>query len=232
MSGEHLALESAGCLIRSQKLVATIGMHDLVVVETDDAILICPRNQAQKVRDLVNILKKLEREGVSLTRMKLYPLHLQRHLDDRLWGGDRLVRFLDLTPPYPERIAESWQVYDDNLILNGPLAGQTLAEVTREYRDRLVGSLSIPRYGADFPLLAKFIDARQDLSIQVHPDDDYAHSVEAATGFHGKSEAWYILEADPGASLYYHLAPAGQSLRIRGRRPRPNPDQFCSTSSQ
>jgi mannose-6-phosphate isomerase len=138
--------------------------------------------------------------------MKLYPLLLERHLDSRMWGGQRLAPFLGLPQPHPERIAESWQVFDTNRILNGPLAGMTLAQAAHLCADQLVGTLSPPRYGADFPLLAKFIDARQDLSIQVHPDDAYAHRVEAHTGFHGKNEAWYILDAEPGADLFYHLA--------------------------
>ncbi len=138
--------------------------------------------------------------------MRLYPLLLERHLDSRVWGGQRLAPFLGLPQPHPERIAESWQVFDTNRILNGPLEGMTLAQAAHQAADRLVGTLSPPRYGADFPLLAKFIDARQDLSIQVHPDDGYAHRVEAHTGFHGKNEAWYILDAEPGADLFYHLA--------------------------
>jgi mannose-6-phosphate isomerase len=135
----------------------------------------------------------------------LYPLLLERHLDERVWGGRRLAPFLQLPEPHPTRIAESWQVYDSNKVINGRLAGKTLAEVTRQYGAALVGTLSVPRYGFDWPLLAKFIDAEQDLSIQVHPDDDYAHRVEATTGFHGKNEAWIILEAGPHAELYYHL---------------------------
>jgi len=138
--------------------------------------------------------------------MELYPLLLERHLDGRVWGGQRLARFLHLPQPHPERIAESWQVFDTNRVLNGPLAGMTLADLAHQSAERLVGSLSPPRYGADFPLLAKFIDAQQDLSLQVHPDDAYAHRVEAHTGFHGKNEAWYILDAEPGADLFYHLA--------------------------
>jgi mannose-6-phosphate isomerase len=138
--------------------------------------------------------------------MHLYPLSLERHLDDRIWGGQKLAPFLQLPPPHPERIAESWQVFDSNRVLNGSLAGMTLAQATRELGEALVGTLSPPRYGVDFPLLAKFIDAREDLSIQVHPDDAYAHRVEAHTGFHGKSEAWYILQAELDTELYYHLA--------------------------
>ena len=138
--------------------------------------------------------------------MRPYPLVLQRHLDHRIWGGQKLASYLGLPLPHPQRIAESWQVFDSNRVLNGALAGMTLAQATRRLAEKLVGTLSPSRYGVDFPLLAKFIDAQQDLSIQVHPDDAYAHRVEAGTGFHGKSEAWVILEAEPGASLYYHLA--------------------------
>jgi len=126
-------------------------------------------------------------------------------LDYRLWGGSRLARWLKLPEPLPTDLAESWQVYETNKVLNGPLAGRTLAEVTSEFGADLVGTLSLPRYGLDFPLLAKFIDANARLSIQVHPDDDYAHRVEAHTGFHGKTEAWYILHADPGAQLIFGL---------------------------
>ena len=138
--------------------------------------------------------------------MKPYPLLLERHLDGRVWGGQKLAPFLGLPRPYPERIAESWQVFDANKVLNGPLAGMTLAQVTEQLAEKLVGSLPFGMRGADFPLLAKFIDAQQDLSIQVHPNDEYAHRVEVHTGFYGKNEAWVILEAEPGAELFYHLA--------------------------
>jgi mannose-6-phosphate isomerase len=97
-------------------------------------------------------------------------------------------------------------VYDQNTITNGPLAGQSLGEVTRQYGAELVGKRSAARYGADFPLLAKFIDAADRLSVQVHPDDDYAHRHAADTGFHGKTEAWYILSAAPGARVTHGLA--------------------------
>ena len=135
----------------------------------------------------------------------LPPLSLERKLDSRIWGGDTLGAWLGLEHP-PAQLAESWQVYEHNRVAGGPFAGRTLAEVTAEHGSLLVGSRSFERYGADFPLLAKFIDAADDLSVQVHPDDTYAHSVEAATGFHGKTEAWHILRAAPGADLVHGLA--------------------------
>ncbi|MCG8348203.1 MAG: mannose-6-phosphate isomerase [Chloroflexales bacterium] len=133
----------------------------------------------------------------------LYPLLTERRIVEPIWGGARLVAWLDLPEPRPHKLGEAWQVYDSNPIYNGPLAGQTLADVTRIYGEALVGARTIACYGADFPLLAKFIDANDKLSIQVHPDDAYAHSRETHTGFHGKTEAWYILDAAPGADIIY-----------------------------
>ena len=135
----------------------------------------------------------------------IYPLRLKPKFDHRLWGGQRLARWLGLPEPLPDNLAEIWLVYADNPILNGPLAGKTLGQAAEELGETLLGSQSLPRYGHDFPQLAKFIDANDRLSIQVHPDDAYAHTVEAHTGFHGKTEAWYILHAEPGATLIYGL---------------------------
>ena len=137
----------------------------------------------------------------------LPPLTLERRLDSRIWGGSTLGPWLGLADA-PPNLAESWQVYEQNHILGGPHAGRSLAELVREYGADLVGTRSFARYGADFPLLAKFIDAADNLSVQVHPNDAYAHMVEAATGFHGKTEAWYILHAAPGTDLIHGLAHA------------------------
>ncbi|HEU5101762.1 MAG TPA: type I phosphomannose isomerase catalytic subunit, partial [Roseiflexaceae bacterium] len=132
------------------------------------------------------------------------PLILERRLDSRIWGGSTLGPWLGLADA-PPNLAESWQVYDQNRVIGGPFAGRTLANLVAEHGAALVGTRSFERYGADFPLLAKFIDAADHLSVQVHPDDAYAHTVEAATGFHGKTEAWYILHAAPGADLLHGL---------------------------
>ena len=136
----------------------------------------------------------------------MYPLRLKPKLDYRLWGGQRLARWIGLPEPLPDDLAEIWLVYAKNAILNGDLAGKTLEEASEALGENLVGTQSVPRYGHDFPQLAKFIDANDKLSIQVHPDDAYAHTVEAHTGFHGKTEAWYILHAEPGANLIYGLS--------------------------
>lgn len=137
----------------------------------------------------------------------LPPLALERRLDTRLWGGDTLGAWLGLPNP-PAQLAESWQVYAQNRVSNGRFAGRTLADLTTEYGAALIGTRSYQRYGAEFPLLAKFIDAADHLSVQVHPDDTYAHTVEAASGFHGKTEAWHILRCEPGAELFHGLQAA------------------------
>ncbi|GAB4109027.1 MAG: class I mannose-6-phosphate isomerase [Roseiflexaceae bacterium] len=134
----------------------------------------------------------------------LPPLALERRLDSRIWGGQTLGTWLGLADA-PPQLAESWQVYDQNRVAGGPFDGQTLAQVAAAHAADLVGTRSFARYGADFPLLAKFIDAADHLSVQVHPDDAYAHRVEAGSGFHGKTEAWHILHAEPGAALIHGL---------------------------
>jgi mannose-6-phosphate isomerase len=135
----------------------------------------------------------------------LAPVLTEPRLVEPIWGGTRLAAWLDLPDPRPAKLGEIWLVYDTNAVAAGPGAGRTLADLTRELGAALVGTRTEARYGADFPLLAKFIDAADRLSIQVHPDDAYAHSREAHTGFHGKTEAWYILDAVPGATVTYGL---------------------------
>ena len=133
-----------------------------------------------------------------------YPLELDRFLSPRLWGGERLVSFLGVSwPKGNEPLGESWQIYGENRVLNGRFQGKTLDEVSAELGADLIGRVASERYGDTFPLLAKFIDAAADLSIQVHPDDAYALRYEAESGFRGKAEAWLILDAAPGASIIW-----------------------------
>jgi len=146
--------------------------------------------------------------------IQLPPLVLERKLDSRIWGGATLGAWLGLANP-PAQLAESWQVYDQNTIVGGPLAGQTLLEATRQHGAALVGAHSFARYGADFPLLAKFIDAADDLSVQVHPDDSYALAEAADRGYPGKTEMYYIIAADPGAGVYFNLRPGVRLEQFR-----------------
>ncbi|MDZ7703843.1 MAG: type I phosphomannose isomerase catalytic subunit [Trueperaceae bacterium] len=132
------------------------------------------------------------------------PLRLEPYLSPRLWGGDRLEPFLGLPLlARDEPLGESWQVYAENRVVNGPDAGKTLAELAARDGAALLGTVPTARYGPRVPLLAKFIDAGRKLSIQVHPDDAYARQHEAASGHLGKAEAWYVLEATPGAEIIW-----------------------------
>ncbi len=135
----------------------------------------------------------------------LQPIVTEPRLAEPIWGGASLAAWLNLPEPWPERLGESWQVFDTNRIVNGPYAGKSLSDLVSAYGAEMVGTRAIESYGIDFPLLAKFIEAADHLSIQVHPDDAYAHRVEAGSGFHGKTEAWYIVDAVPGASITYGL---------------------------
>ena len=134
---------------------------------------------------------------------KLYPLKLEPKLSDKLWGGGGLAEFLDVESRGDEPLGEVWLVYTDNRITNGDLAGKTLAEVAQSQGADLLGSLSLERYGTQFPLLAKFIGADKPLSIQVHPDDEYAREHEADSGYLGKTEAWVILAAEGDATIIW-----------------------------
>lgn len=130
-----------------------------------------------------------------------YPLYLEPQLSRRLWGDSSLETYLNLRPAGAgDPWGESWQVWAGNRILNGPLAGRTLQAAADLWGDRLLGSAAV---GTQVPLLAKFIAAGQDLSLQVHPDDAYALSHHAGSGHLGKAEAWLILQARPDAAIYW-----------------------------
>ena len=139
----------------------------------------------------------------------LYPLLLRPELHRRVWGGERLLTLYGETVPVRgkpgEPVGESWLLDAASVVTNGPLAGRSLADLAAELGSRLVGSEPFARYGPRLPLLLKLIDADQPLSVQVHPDDSYALRHEAASGHLGKSEAWYVLEATPGAAVLWGL---------------------------
>jgi len=121
--------------------------------------------------------------------------------DPRPWGTH------DLSPIYPnhqfaEKIGEAWLTGDDCKIANGPLAGQTLAQVSEKYRRELVGDAA--RDARRFPLLLKFLFPHEKLSVQVHPDDEQARKVGQPWG---KTECWYVAHARPGAQIGLGLKP-------------------------
>ena len=122
-------------------------------------------------------------------------------LKQTIWGGNKIVAFKHIQSDM-ENVGESWEVSgvpgDESVVANGECKGKTLNEVLAEMKQKLVGEENYKRFGDRFPLLIKFIDARQDLSIQVHPDDDTAHRQVKAMG---KTEMWYLMDSDEDASL-------------------------------
>jgi mannose-6-phosphate isomerase len=132
----------------------------------------------------------------------LYPLRLQASLHETIWGGRRLERDGWKQLPAGETpVGESWETEVSTVVQNGAYAGKTLGEVTNELGTALLGQQATEVFGSRFPLLAKFIDANAQLSVQVHPNDAYANQHEG--GKLGKTEFWYILGAEPGASIVY-----------------------------
>ena len=134
---------------------------------------------------------------------QLYPLKLQPTLHVKVWGGRRLEALLNKDLPTEEPFGESWELHDSAVVSNGPLAGQSLGSVMRDFGAELVGHNFQCDQG--FPLLAKFIDAERWLSIQVHPDDAQARRLEGEP--RGKTEAWVVLHAEPGAQLVIGIRP-------------------------
>ena len=132
--------------------------------------------------------------------LSLYPA-----VKGTIWGGRKLHNEFGfpLDPAFGN-VAEAWLLscHKDGpcKILNGALRGKTLAEALAGADETVLGTHNAGK--PDFPVLIKLIDAQQKLSVQVHPDDDYARRVE---GENGKTEAWYVLSADPGAQLVYGL---------------------------
>lgn len=137
--------------------------------------------------------------------MSLYPLEFEPILQDYIWGGQRLNRILGKPAAGRQRIAESWEVVDhhehQSIVAQGPLRGKTLAELIRSDPQGLLGRHA--SFGS-FPLLLKYLDCNRVLSVQVHPDDAYAKQMSPPDL--GKTEAWYIVEADPGSVIYAGLA--------------------------
>ncbi|MFN3757432.1 MAG: type I phosphomannose isomerase catalytic subunit [Flavobacterium sp.] len=131
----------------------------------------------------------------------LYPLLFQPIFKERIWGGSNLSELLNKKLP-GNNIGESWELsaVDENVskVANGALKGKTLLELIESYPEDLLGAETYKRFGNKFPLLFKFLDAQDDLSIQVHPNDIMAKKHHGGLG---KTEMWYVLDAEPGAKL-------------------------------
>lgn len=131
----------------------------------------------------------------------MYPLKFEPILKQTLWGGDKIIPFKHLNETLPN-VGESWEVSavegSESVVASGADKGYTLPEMVRKYKEELVGEANYARFGNKFPLLIKFIDAKLDLSIQVHPGDELAKKRHNSFG---KNEMWYVIAADKGAKL-------------------------------
>lgn len=149
--------------------------------------------------------------------MEMYPLTFRPRLVEKIWGGRRLETVLGKALPAGVTVGESWELYDfppgvidgetgwvSSVVAQGPAAGQTLHDLLVSHPKQIMGRVPLMAGTGQFPLLFKYLDARDDLSIQVHPDQRYA---QANAGAYLKNEAWYVVANEPGAVLYKDLAP-------------------------
>ena len=131
----------------------------------------------------------------------MYPYLFKPILKQTIWGGSKIIPFKNLSEDL-NNVGESWEISgvsgSESIVANGPDAGLTLTQLVREYKGDLVGDDNYAQYHDKFPLLIKFIDAKQDLSIQVHPDDEMAKLHHDSLG---KTEMWYIIDAEKDSSI-------------------------------
>ena len=132
----------------------------------------------------------------------MYPLKFEPLLKSVVWGGDKIMPYKGMESTV-KNVGESWELSavsgNESVVANGEFAGRNIVELIKEYKADLLGEKVYAESGDTFPILVKFIDARDDLSIQVHPDDELA--AERHNGSMGKTEMWYVVKADEGAHL-------------------------------
>lgn len=133
--------------------------------------------------------------------MNLYPLQFEPILKERIWGGTKLKTVLN-KPITSDITGESWEIStvekDVSIVSNGVLKGKSLNELIDEFPEAVLGTKVYAQFGKQFPLLFKYLDAREDLSIQVHPNDEMAKNRHNSFG---KTEMWYVIQADADARL-------------------------------
>lgn len=138
--------------------------------------------------------------------MSLYPLKFKKVFKEKIWGGRNLEKLLNIILPENINIGESWEVSCHSngmsIVENGELRGRSLESLLLEYKEHLVGEKVYTKYQNKFPLLIKYLDVNDKLSVQVHPNDEYALKVEKEFG---KSECWYIINASEDAKLIMGL---------------------------
>lgn len=137
---------------------------------------------------------------------ELKPYKFHRLLKSVLWGGSSIAEFKGIDSDVP-RVGESWELSgvegNESVVKGGDDDGLTLSQLIERHKERLVGKDTYSKYGNHFPLLVKIIDAEQDLSLQVHPDDELARKRHNCTG---KTEMWYVLDHKPGARILSGLS--------------------------
>ncbi|MEN8248612.1 MAG: type I phosphomannose isomerase catalytic subunit [Bacteroidota bacterium] len=175
----------------------------------------------------------------------LYPLKFKPILKSTLWGGTRLGEVLNKPIGNDENVGESWEVsgVDGNIsvVAEGELKGESLVDLINTYEGEFLGHKVFKKFGNQFPLLVKFIDANQDLSIQVHPNDELAKKRHNSFG---KTEMWYVVDSEKGATLisgfnkqtnkeeYLEYFNSGKLLEILNRVEVDNDDVFYLPSGR
>lgn len=133
---------------------------------------------------------------------KLYPLRFDPILKSKVWGGNRLEKKLGKQAKGLTKIGESWELSsvpnELSIVSEGYLKGKNITQIIEEYKEQIVGDKTYKKFGTQFPLLIKFIDANDYLSVQVHPDDELA---KARHNSFGKTEMWYVVDAEKDAEL-------------------------------
>lgn len=149
----------------------------------------------------------------------MYPFKFQNIFKSVVWGGEKIAPYKGVETDQ-HNIGESWELSgvkgNESVVAEGSLAGKTITELAAEYKGQLLGEKVFAKTGTEFPLLIKFIDARDDLSIQVHPDDALAG--ERHNGSKGKTEMWYVVQADEKAHLMSgltkHITPEEYAAKV------------------
>lgn len=137
----------------------------------------------------------------------MYPLKFKKVFKEKIWGGRKLETLLSMELPLEKNIGESWEVASHkngmSIVEEGEFSGKPLDFLLKEYKEKLVGEKVYEKFQDNFPLLIKYLDVNDRLSVQVHPSDEYALRIE---GEFGKSESWYIIDASSDAKLIMGLS--------------------------
>ena len=148
----------------------------------------------------------------------MYPLKFKPILKAICWGGEKIAPYKEIETDQ-KHIGESWELSgvhgNESVVAEGPLAGRSITDLVKQYKGELIGSHVYENTGDEFPLLIKFIDALTDLSIQVHPNDELAAKRHNSKG---KTEMWYVVDAEPGAHLLAglteHITPEEYAAKV------------------